>query len=191
MEVHQRQDLGHLRGLSGPRRQDRRAEPRLLPGHLVDPTMVHPWGPDFDRSSPGHQRSGNGVTVADHQSMSLVVTLLGERGHIGIDLGLHGGGQHAPRTFGDQFVQRGRQFPSASVSTCTLSIGVPSSPAFHRQRLLGLFKEEGRRALGQVVHPQVLVIAPLVDDAPTAAKESTATASTLKASPGSGGSSAT
>src|SRR5665811_117459 len=32
---------------------------------------------------------------------------------------------------------------SADVSTCTLSIGVPSSPAFHRQRLLVLFKEEG------------------------------------------------
>jgi hypothetical protein len=50
---------------------------------------------------------------------------------------------------------------SAAVSTCTLSIGVPSSPAFHRQRLFVLFKtskRKVRRALGQVVHPQVLVI---------------------------------
>src|ERR1035441_7274747 len=32
---------------------------------------------------------------------------------------------------------------SAASSTCTLNIGVPSSPAFHRQRFFDLFKEEG------------------------------------------------
>src|ERR1019366_4360495 len=32
---------------------------------------------------------------------------------------------------------------SAASSTCTLSIGVPSSPAFHRQRFSDVFKEEG------------------------------------------------
>src|SRR5664279_3445685 len=32
---------------------------------------------------------------------------------------------------------------SAPSSTCTLNIGVPSSPAFHRQRFFDLFKEEG------------------------------------------------
>src|SRR5665213_2675756 len=36
---------------------------------------------------------------------------------------------------------------SATSSTCTLSIGVPSSPAFHRQRLFVVFKEEGTSRL--------------------------------------------
>jgi hypothetical protein len=36
-----------------------------------------------------------------------------------------------------------RAAASAASSTCTLSIGVPFSPAFHSQRLLVLFKEEG------------------------------------------------
>ena len=40
VEVHQRQDLGHLGGLAGPRRQDRRPEPHLLPSCLVHSTVV-------------------------------------------------------------------------------------------------------------------------------------------------------
>jgi hypothetical protein len=47
---------------------------------------------------------------------------------------------------------------SAALSTCTLSIGVPSSSAFHRQRSSIGSKRKVRRALGQVVHRQVLVI---------------------------------
>src|ERR1019366_5628098 len=49
------------------------------------------------------------MAVADHQAVALVIALLGERGHIGIDLSVQGGGQHPPCTLGHQFVQRGGQ----------------------------------------------------------------------------------
>ena len=42
MQVQQRQHLGHLRGLAGPRRQDRRGEPVPFPARLVDALVVDP-----------------------------------------------------------------------------------------------------------------------------------------------------
>ena len=86
-----------------------RPEPHPLPGHLVDPAVVHPWGPDLDRARSGDQRPGIGVPVADHQTVALFVPLVGQADQVGVDLGLEGSGQHPPGPFGDQFVQGGLQ----------------------------------------------------------------------------------
>ena len=109
VQVHQRQHLGHLGRPPGPRRQDQGPEAHPFARHLVDPTVVDPWSQDLDGSRPGDQRPGHRVAVAHHQPVALVIALGGQGGHVGVDLGLEGGSQHAPRTFSDQFVQRGRQ----------------------------------------------------------------------------------
>ena len=159
MQVHEGEHLGHLGGLAGPRRQDRAAEPHRFPRLLVDPAVVDPWGPDLDGSRPGHERPGIRMTVAHHEAVAPLVALVGQRGHVGIDLGLEGGGQHPPRPLRHQLVQRGRRLRVRGLLNMysqhrrSFLAGVPP-PAFP----LVWSKRKVRRASSQVVHPQVSVI---------------------------------
>ncbi len=87
VQVHQRQHLGHLGRLAGPRRQDRAAEAHLLAGLLVDPAVVDPRRPDLDRPGAGDQRPRLGVSVAHNQAMPVFVDLVRHARDVAVDLG--------------------------------------------------------------------------------------------------------
>jgi hypothetical protein len=107
VQVQQRQHLSDLRAASAPGRQDDRAEPDPLASHRVDPAIVHPRRTHRDRTSGGQHLALAGVAVADHQPSATLVTLGGVGGQVVVDLGLQGGGQHAPGALAGQLVQIG------------------------------------------------------------------------------------
>jgi len=95
MEVHQGQDLGHLRDFLATAAGSQSGT-AASPGHLVDPTVVDPWARtsmDPHRSPATGPRHGRCAPPV----VTLNVPLVRQCGHISIDLGLQGGGQHAPR----------------------------------------------------------------------------------------------
>jgi hypothetical protein len=105
VQVHQRQDLGHLGALAGPRRQDRRPEPAPLPG-LVHALVVHPGSRHVDPTGGGGDGSRLSMAVAHHQSPAPFVSLVGQPSDVGVHLGLEGGGEHPPGTVEDDLVER-------------------------------------------------------------------------------------
>ena len=143
MQVHQGQHLGDLGRLAGPWRQDRAAEADPFAGLLVDPAVVDPGGPDLDGSRSGHQRPGKRVPIAHDHTMPVLVPLVSEGRHVGVDLGLEGCGQHPPGPLGHQLVQRGRQLRVRDLLNMYSQHWRSFLPAFHRQRPFGLVKEEG------------------------------------------------
>ncbi len=53
--------------------------------------------------------AGLSVTVADHQPLAVLVDLVDQARHVGVDLSLERGGQHPPGALPDDLVQPGRQ----------------------------------------------------------------------------------
>ena len=85
-----------------------------------------------------------GMAIADHQAMALVVALVGQarsRRRRPRPPGRRPACAAHPSATSSSSVLDSSA--SAAVSTCTLNIGVPSSPAFHRQRFSVVVKEEG------------------------------------------------
>ena len=106
MQVQQRQHLGHLRGLTRPRRQYLRRESLPLTGFRIDPFVVDPRRLHLDRPSAGEHLPDVVVAVADHQPVPILVDLIDELVDIGGDLGLQSGGQHLPGTVADNLIQQ-------------------------------------------------------------------------------------
>lgn len=100
-------------------------------------------------------------SMTNDRTVALVITLIGQGGHAGVDLGFERCGQHAPVPLGASSSRMAECSASAAALTCTFNIGDPSSLGFHRQPLFDLIREERtrHRALSQV-HPQVLVGTP-------------------------------
>ena len=122
--------LGDLRGPSAPRRDEPSCEPRLLPGRLVHPTVVHPrcFGSRLHRPrSWTFVRSG--MAVSRHESVTVLVTLVRRARRR-----TRRPRPRAPRRASsvpprDRFRPADRPSATAPSSFTTLSIGVPSSPA--------------------------------------------------------------
>lgn len=127
MEIEQRQHLADLRGLAAPRRQNPGGEPPALPCDLIGPPVVDAGRTDLYRPSGRAHRPLAVVAVADHQALAPLITLVGELGHVLVDLGLQGGGQHPAgaladdvldqgaspgRSIGVHYAQHGRAFPT-------------------------------------------------------------------------------
>ena len=115
MQVQQRQHLGHLRGLAGPRRQDRRREPLALSRRLVDALVVDPRLTHRHRSRRRADLPFSVVAVADHQPMTGLVDLVRECLDVRGDLGLQRCRQHRPGTVAHQLVQQRPTHPSRGV----------------------------------------------------------------------------
>ena len=79
VEVQQRQHLSHLRRLPGPRRQDRRGEPRPLTRVRVDALVVDPRRPHWHRAGRRGHFPRLVVAVADYQPVAVLVELVGAR----------------------------------------------------------------------------------------------------------------
>src|SRR5690606_6793536 len=81
----------------------------------VDATVVHPGRLDLD----GTRRRGDGarlgMPVADHQPSPLLVALVDEGSHVGVDLSLQRGGQHPAGPLPHDLVQSGRGLLAAVV----------------------------------------------------------------------------
>ena len=106
MQVQQWQHLADLRGLAGPRRQDRRREPLALTGVGVGALVVHPGRLHRDRTSGGDHLAFGVVAVADHQAVPVFVDLTRVPGDIVGDLGLQRSGQHLPGTITHDLVEQ-------------------------------------------------------------------------------------
>src|SRR5665648_1001696 len=105
VQVQQGQHLSDLRRLPGPRGQDRRGEPGPRPGDLIDTLVVDPRRPHR------HRTRGRGdlpllvVPVANHQSTTVLVELVGEHLDVGGDLGLQRRGEHRPGTITHELIK--------------------------------------------------------------------------------------
>lgn len=110
-QVQQRQHLADLRGLTCPRRQDRRAEPHPLARVRVGALVVHPRRGHLHRASTGQYRPRPGRTVAHHHPPAVLIAQPGELADIGGDLGLQRRGQHLPGTVPYDLVDQQRRLP--------------------------------------------------------------------------------
>ena len=129
MQVQQRQHLGDLRGLARPRRQDRRGEPLPLAGVRVGALVVDPRRAHLDRARAGQHLPRLVIAVAHHQPAAVLVPLGGERGDVGVHLGLQRLGQHPPGALPHDLIDQRRRRPagggsSASEPGTTVSIGL-------------------------------------------------------------------
>jgi hypothetical protein len=125
VQVHQRQDLVHLRGPTDVGRQDLAPEPLPVPGLGVGAAVVHPGGPDLDGTGRGDDLAGSGPAVADHQgSAGLVPVGLGGL-DVGVDLDLEGHREHPASALGHDVIDREGQVLAPSVVWDYPQIGVP------------------------------------------------------------------
>ena len=133
---------------------------RRSPGRLVDPAVVHPRRHHLDRPGAGHDLAGLGVPVADHQPLAVLVELVDQARHVGVDLGLQRRGQHPPGALTDQFIQTRTQLRARSCRQLLLSTSafLPRRGGNPDGHVVSVRKV--RRALEPMVHPQVLVITP-------------------------------
>ena len=159
VQVHQRQHLGHLRadlrhhGGMIELRNRRRSPVASSTRRSFTRGASTSTGP-----APVTIGARLGVTVADHQTLAVLVELVDERRHVGVDLRLQRHGQHPPGALADQSHPDPSPTPRAVRSSATtLNIGVPSSPG-RQPRQSRVFSEEGTSRPRTVVHPQVLVI---------------------------------
>ena len=106
MQVQQRQHFGDLRGLAAPGRQDDRRELASLAGELVDALVVDSRRVDLDHARGGEHLARNGVAVAHHQAMAVLVALVGVRVNVRGDLGLQRCGEHPPRAVSHDVVEQ-------------------------------------------------------------------------------------
>ena len=106
MQIQQRQHLTHLRGLACPGRQNRRGKPLPLTRIGVDTAVVDPRRFHLHGTGRGQHLTRLVIAVADHQSVTVLVTLISECGDVRGDLGLQGSGQHLPGSVADDLVQQ-------------------------------------------------------------------------------------
>jgi hypothetical protein len=99
VQVQQRQQLGHLRRLTAPRRQDHRPKPLALSRFRVDALVISPRRPHLNGAGRGHHLPRLRMPVAHDQASAPIVALLRQLGQVGVDLRLQRGAQHPPRTF--------------------------------------------------------------------------------------------
>ena len=106
VQVHQRQHLGHLRALAAPRRQDHAAEPEPLAG-VRSTRRSFTLGARRPRSHPRRSGScaGPACPLRTTSRWPRSSPLAGQRGDVGIHLGLQRGGQHPAGTLADHLVQ--------------------------------------------------------------------------------------
>ena len=74
-------------------------EPLALAALPVDPLVVDPRCGDLDGAGDRLHGAGLGAAVAHDEPVTKIVAILQMLGNVGIDLGLEGNGQHAPRSF--------------------------------------------------------------------------------------------
>jgi hypothetical protein len=106
VQVQQRQHLIHLRRLARPRRQDRRGEPSPLTGIGVDTAVIDPRRRHRHRPRRSQHLPHPVVTVADHQPVTVLVDLVGERVDVGGHLGLQRGREHLAGTVTNDLIQQ-------------------------------------------------------------------------------------
>ena len=104
MQVQQRQHLVDLRGLTAPRRQDRRSKPATLTRGLIHPLVVNPRRDHLDRPRGREHLPRLRVSVAHHQPATVLVDLASMRLDIRRDLGAQGRREHRPRTLPNNLV---------------------------------------------------------------------------------------
>jgi hypothetical protein len=105
VQIHERQHLGDLRGLPGPRRQDRGPEPAALTV-VVDALVVDPRCAHLDPPGGGGDDARLGVAVADYEAPAALIELARQPGDVVVGFGLERGGQHAPGTVEDDSIER-------------------------------------------------------------------------------------
>jgi hypothetical protein len=115
VQVQQRQDLGDLWRPAAPGRDDDGAELGLVARFLVHATVVHPRCFDLDRAGHGLDLAASCVSVARHEPVPVIVTLVCELGEIRVDLGFQGRCQHRPCTFATDLVQAKATFRASLV----------------------------------------------------------------------------
>lgn len=143
VEIEQRQHLGDLRGLAAPGRQNRRREPLALARGLIDALVIHARGLHLDHPGRGRDLPRLVIAIAHDQATPGLITLVGQLGYVGVDFGLQGGSEHAPRALTDDvidqeaglrcsigihYAQHGRAFPAD---------GATSAYSMTRNRSLG------------------------------------------------------
>jgi hypothetical protein len=104
--MQQREHFGDLRSLATLRRQDRRGEPRPLPGLGVSATIVDARSGHLDRTGRGQDLAWLVRAVAHHQPATVLVAIGGEPGDVVVDLGLQRLGQHPTGTLTDEFIDQ-------------------------------------------------------------------------------------
>ena len=109
-----------------------------LPGFRVRPLVVHPRRFHLHRTRAGHHRARLVVAIADHESTTVLVDLVGELLHIRRHLGLQRRGQHLPRTVTHDLVDQRPEPGRAAVGLLAAldyleHRDVPSRPALARQ----------------------------------------------------------
>jgi hypothetical protein len=144
VQVHARQHLSHLGGLSSPRWQDRAGEAHLLSGHLIDPAVIDPRSLDLKGPCSGDERPSLSVPIAHHEPRPVLVQLSGEARHVGVYLGFEGGSQHAPCPFGHDCIKTNGEFRVRGAINLHSQHRRSFLPASHRRRTC--FGRTGRYA---------------------------------------------
>ncbi len=107
MQVQQRQDRGDLRAFACPRRQNLRREPLPLTGVWVDALVVDPRCLHRNRTRSGHHLPLVVGAVTHHQTVPVLIDLIGELVDVGGDLGAQCRGEHLPSTVSDDLIEDG------------------------------------------------------------------------------------
>lgn len=172
VQVQQRQQLCHPRGLARPGRQDRRGEPRSMPGDRVDALVVDPRCAYRHRPGRGHYLPLAVMPVAHHQPPAVIVDLMCVRVDVGRDLGPQRDREHLPGRVPHQLVQHRRtgRGPAGHVGLERVINYLEQGRTFPNQRAnagpdqraLSSRSSSGRCAPSRHPaegHPQVLIIA--------------------------------
>ena len=108
-QIHERQHLGHLRGLATPRRHQRALELEPLTGLAINSLVVHARRLDVDAPRAGCDRPRPGVPVADHQTIPVLVERIRQALDVRVDLRLERSREHPTRALPTDLIQPRRQ----------------------------------------------------------------------------------
>ena len=158
VQVQERKHLGDLRGPAAPGRKDDGAKLGLLPGFLVQATIVHPRCFDLEYSSNGLDLAWPGMAVPRHEPVTLLVALVYELGQICLDLGLQGGGEHRSCPFTADLVQARASFRASLVVVHYAQHRRPFLAGALTPALVLISTRKVRRASERVGDPQLQVI---------------------------------
>ena len=106
VQVQQRQHLAHLRGLTCPRRQDRRGKPLAVASVGVEAAVIDPRRLHRHRTGRSQHLTRLVIPIAHHQAVAVLIELISELGHIRGNLGLQCRGQHLAGAIADNLVQQ-------------------------------------------------------------------------------------
>jgi hypothetical protein len=106
MQVQQRQHLGHLRGLTRPRRQNRRGKPLPLTRISIDALVVDPRRGHRHRARRGQHLALVVITIAHNQPIPVLVDLADMGVDVGGDLRPQRRRQHLPGTVADDLIKQ-------------------------------------------------------------------------------------